>query len=127
MKNDRVDGYVFLVHRPILVEADLVLGVKHPHLTPDATRNQNIRLLLSQLDRRPGECIEVFSETNLFLKPFNFFKRIFLLQVFVFVLHENCATDDIDDTNGVATASRDSGGSFRCILGIWLEHNLPNL
>ena len=43
------------------------------------------------------------------------------------VFHEDCATVDIDDADGVSSASRHMAGGLCWVLRIRLEHDLPDL
>ena len=52
---------------------------------------------------------------------------LFLLQFFVFVLHENGSRVDIDDADGVASAGGHFGSGLGRVLGVRLEHDLPYL
>lgn len=47
-----------------------------------------------------------------------------LLELFVFVLHEDCATVDINDTDGVSSAGRDQACGLAGVGRIRLEHDL---
>ena len=62
MEDERVDGDRLLVHGLPLVEADAVLGVEHPDLAADPARDEDVGRLVADLERRPCEGVEVFSE-----------------------------------------------------------------
>jgi hypothetical protein len=52
---------------------------------------------------------------------------VVLLELFVFVLHENRAIDDIDNTDGVSATGGNLGRGFGRVVGVRLEHHLPDL
>ena len=61
MEDNGVDGGVLLVHGSPLVKTDFSLGMKHADFTPNSTGYENIRRSFTHIDRRPGECVKVFS------------------------------------------------------------------
>ena len=62
MENERVNCDRLFVDRPPLVEANFVIGVKHSNLAADAAGHEDIGPLVADQERRPGQCVKVFSE-----------------------------------------------------------------
>ena len=60
--------------------------VEHPDLSPDAAAGQDVGVVIPELERGPGEGVDIFFD------------------VFVFVFHQHGAAIDVDDADGVAAA-----------------------
>ena len=80
--------------------------MEHPYLAPDAAAGQDVGVVVPELERGPGEGVEIFFD------------------VFVFVFHEDGAAVDIDDADGVAATCGHQTGGLSGVLGIRLKHNL---
>ena len=80
--------------------------MEHPDLAPDAAAGQDVRVLIPELERGPGEGVEIFFD------------------VFVFVLHEHGAAVHVDDADGVAAAGRHQAGGLSGVRRIRLKHDL---
>ena len=80
--------------------------MEHPDLPPDAPAGQDVGVVVPELERGPGEGVEIFFD------------------VFVFVLHQHGAAVDIDDADRVAPTCGHQAGGLSGVLGVWLKHNL---
>ena len=111
---------------------DLAGGMEHSDLAPDSSAGEDVCVLVSEFQcgpkidencwsplpkysytpvqqedpHLPGKCVEIF------------------LDIFVFILHEDGAAVDINDTNRVAAARGNQAGGFCWVRGIRFENNL---
>ena len=51
----------------LVIKSDLAGGMEHPDFPLDSPGGQDICLLPSQLERAPGECVEVLSDVLNFI------------------------------------------------------------
>ena len=80
--------------------------VEHPDLSPDASAGQDVGVVVPELERGPGEGVEIFFD------------------VFVFVFHQHSAAVDVDDADGVTATRGHQAGGLGGVLRIRLKHNL---
>ena len=85
---------------------DLAGWMEHPDLAPDAAAGQDVGVVIPELERGPGEGVEIFFD------------------VFVFVFHQHSAAVDVDDADGVAAARGHQAGGLGGVRRIGLKHNL---
>ena len=80
--------------------------MEHPDLAPDAAAGQDVGVVVPELERGPGEGVEIFFD------------------VFVFVFHEHGAAVHVDDADGVTAARGHQAGSLGGVSRVRLKHNL---
>ena len=129
-----------------------IFRMEHTDFSSNPSRHENIRFqmiwfstwfctCISKLKRCPCQGVKIFSKKifwYLFLSSrviclFIYWFIIhdicnnFLLELFMFVLHQNSACIDINDTYWVSPAGCHPWGCFCLVFRIWFEYNLPNL
>ena len=80
--------------------------MEHPDLSPDASAGQDVGVVVPELERGPGEGVEIFFD------------------VFVFVFHQHGAAVHVDDADGVTATRGHQAGGLGGVLRIRLKHNL---
>lgn len=113
------------------------------YLATNSTRDQDVGLVpVGKCEGRPRQSVKVFPVKRIgerqskkysnniadVKKPKTGYPmRRFLLQFFVFVLHENSSSVDIHDADTVTATGGDFGCGFGRVFGIRLENNFPYL
>ena len=103
------------------------------YLATNSTRDQDVGLVpVGKCEGRPRQSVKVFpveknGSTLVDVKKKTGCPMRFLLQFFVFVLHENSSSVDIHDADTVTATGGDFGCGFGRVFGIRLENNFPYL